>query len=299
MTQSRRSVAPTRPRDAQRGSVSASSRVAVASRSDLSRSRPRSGPPGQARGITALGLVAAVAVVACVLLASVGVAGTAGSAILWVLALVVAAHVVVNGRAGSAKAIIATLRGRLADVTSDARLLNLIDGLCSAFGVAAPEVVVIDSDEVNAITFATGSRKATLVVTSGAVTRLDRIELESLVAHELAHLRRGDVARARSIMRVFGFLARHSPTVAGLCARLGRADRESLADLAATSVTRYPPALADTLLLMDQHRGDLSRRLPRELVRLTSWQWCAPLESDSNTTIGLSLSERAQALREL
>ncbi|MGA8295478.1 MAG: M48 family metalloprotease [Acidimicrobiales bacterium] len=263
---------------------------------------PTFGPRVQVRDVVLLRGLPPMIAVACIAVAASGLVSVGEAALLAVIAALAAAHVVANAVGGSETRIIAALSGRVAEPMRDARLLNIVDGLCSAFGLRAPRVIVVDSKEPNAITFARRARHATLVVTSAALEDLDRIQLEALVAHELAHLRRGDVERASSIMRSLGYLARHSPRAAALCARLGGVDRESFADLAATSITRYPPALADTLELIDENRGEIASMLPRELVWLTSWQWCAPIERAGEswtTAVGMSLRERAQALREL
>jgi Zn-dependent protease with chaperone function len=263
---------------------------------------PSFGPRTPMRGVTLLRAAPAIAAVACVAVAASAVAGVAGSILLGVLAALALAHVVVNARTGSPTRILRAVGQQAGSATDDARLLNIVDGLCSAFGLTAPAVVVVRSAEPNAVTVARRGHRATLLVTAGALERLDRIELEALVAHELAHLRRGDVERAAAIMSALSFFALHSGAVARWCARLGGVDRESFADFAATSITRYPPALADALELLDANRGELARTLPRDVVRLTGWQWCAPLGAPGKEAIaagGLSLQERAQALREL
>ncbi len=262
---------------------------------------PSFGPRRPTRDVALLRAAPVTVAVACTAVAAAGVVGLAGSAVLGVVAALALAHVVVNAWTGSQARILATVGGR-GQTTDDARLLNVVEGLCSAFGLTAPAVVVVPSLEPNTVTFARRGQRATLVVTSGVLDRLDRIELEALVAHELAHLRRGDVERAASIMSALSFLALHSNAIARWCARLGGVDRESFADLAATSITRYPPALADALELLDAHRGELAGALPRDFVRLTGWQWCAPLiahGAGAITTDGLNLQQRAQALREL
>ena len=134
--------------------------------------------------------------VACIAVAASGVADIAGTIILGLVAVLALAHFVANAKAGSESGILHALGGREAHVNLDARLLNIVDGLCSAFGLSTPVVVVIPSEELNAATFGRRGSRPTLVVTSASLERLDRIDLEALVAHELAHLRRGDVAGA-------------------------------------------------------------------------------------------------------
>jgi Peptidase family M48 len=263
---------------------------------------PSFGPRRSSRDVSTLRAAPLLAAFACIAVAASGLAGIAGAVILALVGALSLAHFVANAQAGSERRILRALNGRTAETNQDARLMNIVEGLCAAFGLSAPAVVVVDSEDLNALTLGRRRRRATLVVTSGALERLDRIELEALVAHELAHLRRGDVERAAVIMSALGFLALRNSGVANRCARLAGIDRESFADLAATSITRYPPALADTLELLDENDGELAGVLPRDVVRLTFWQWCAPLPvpgEQTSTSIGLSLQQRAQVLREL
>ena len=64
-------------------------------------------------------------------------------------------------------------------------------GLCATFGLPMPALYVLDD------AFPTPARSgatpgADLVVTSGLLRRLDPIQLEGVIAHELAHVKRGD-----------------------------------------------------------------------------------------------------------
>lgn len=263
---------------------------------------PSFGPRPKSRALVVVRVGPPLLALASTGVAASGVAGAAGTAVLGVLAALAVAHVIANSIAGSEGFILRSLGGRVAEANRDARLLNIVDGLCAAFGLAEPKVIVVVSADANAVAFGKRHRRALLVVTSAALEGLQRIELEALVAHELAHLRREDTVQAAAAMRALGYLARRNASVAQLCASLSGGDRESYADLAATSITRYPPALADTLELLAENRGALVAELPRDLVRLTGWQWCAPLTEQGAlpwATNRLSLYERAQALREL
>jgi heat shock protein HtpX len=72
-------------------------------------------------------------------------------------------------------------------------LNNVAEGLSLAAGVPPPKVFVIDNPEINA--FATGKdpEHSSIAVTTGALERLNRAELEGVVAHELSHIRNRDI----------------------------------------------------------------------------------------------------------
>ena len=175
---------------------------------------PSLGPRSTTGDVAMLRAAPVILAVACIAVAASGVADIAGTIILGLVALLALAHFVANAKAGSESGILHALGGREAHVNLDARLLNIVDGLCSAFGLSTPVVVVIPSEDLNAATFGRRGSRPTLVVTSASLERLDRIDLEALVAHELAHLRRGDVARASLIMSSLGLLALRSPAAA-------------------------------------------------------------------------------------
>jgi Zn-dependent protease with chaperone function len=81
------------------------------------------------------------------------------------------------------------------DRLEERRLLNVTEEMAIAAGVRAPAVFVLDGEPgINA--FAAGTRRefAAIIVTRGALDYLTRDELQGLVAHEMSHVVRGDVA---------------------------------------------------------------------------------------------------------
>jgi len=73
------------------------------------------------------------------------------------------------------------------------RVYNLVENLCISCGMPMPKVNIIEDDSLNA--FASGINKNTYTVSlsRGIINRLDDKELESVIAHELTHIRNGDV----------------------------------------------------------------------------------------------------------
>lgn len=72
-------------------------------------------------------------------------------------------------------------------------LYHIIENLCITAGLPMPRVYVIPSNQINA--FATGRdpKHAAIAVTEGALTKLNREELEGVLAHELSHVGNRDI----------------------------------------------------------------------------------------------------------
>jgi heat shock protein HtpX len=93
-----------------------------------------------------------------------------------------------------------------ADETEYARLHNLVEGLCIAGGLPKPRLYVIDEDAPNA--FATGRdpRHAAIAVTTGLLAKLNRVELEGVLAHELSHIKNYDILVSTLAVTLVGVL---------------------------------------------------------------------------------------------
>ena len=176
---------------------------------------------------------------------------------------------------------------RPADPVTYARLHNLVEGLCIAGGLPKPRVYVIEDDAPNA--FATGRdpRHAAVAVTTGLLEKLNRIELEGVLAHELSHIKNYDILVSTLAVTMVGIVAllsdwgirflwwggpRHrddrsssggglgaviavagfallvlTPLIARLMQLAVSRRRETLADISGVALTRYPPGLISAL----------------------------------------------------
>jgi Zn-dependent protease with chaperone function len=123
---------------------------------------------------------------------------------------------------------------RPADRVDDARLTNIAAGLAATAGCPSVRVMVVPDARRNALVAWTPLRP-TVAVTQGALADLVRTELEALVAHCVARICYGDVARAAIACSLAGSLTSVAP-------RVGFED-----DVEAAALTRYPPALARVL----------------------------------------------------
>jgi heat shock protein HtpX len=81
------------------------------------------------------------------------------------------------------------------DVTraQEPRLYNLLENLCISRGITMPKLKVMDSDALNAFATGMNEKQYSITVTSGLLARLNDAETESVLGHELTHIRNGDV----------------------------------------------------------------------------------------------------------
>lgn len=201
--------------------------------------------------------------------------GAIGAALMGAIMAVVARF------AGSA--IVLQLSGaREATQIEDRVLNNVAEEMSIAAGIPKPRVMVIDDSAPNA--FATGPdpNRATVVFTTGIIEKLDRDELQGVMAHEIAHIRNYDIRFMTTIAMVAGLiplladgfrrmtwhggrgrskrddgaivflivglvLSILAPLFSKLLEMAVSRKREMLADATAAELTRYPEGLARAL----------------------------------------------------
>jgi Zn-dependent protease with chaperone function len=98
--------------------------------------------------------------------------------------------------------------GRLVPSSSrdlqERRLLNVVEEMALASGVACPKVYLLDREEsINAFAAGYNPNEAVIAVTQGTLKRLARDELQGVVAHEFSHILNGDM---RMNVRLIGVL---------------------------------------------------------------------------------------------
>jgi heat shock protein HtpX len=176
--------------------------------------------------------------------------------------------------------------------SDEKELYRLVENLCIGSGLPMPKVYVIEDGSMNA--FATGRdpEHASVAVTRGLMTKLERIELEGVLAHELSHIGNRDTLLMTTVVVLIGTLALLadlglrltwfgagtrgtyrddnsrgaaillvlamvflilSPIIARVISLAVSRQREYLADASGALLTRYPEGLARAL---EKIRGD-------------------------------------------
>src|SRR3954452_12575745 len=88
---------------------------------------------------------------------------------------------------------LAVSRAHPADPNQYKRLYNLVEGLCIASGLPQPRIYIVDDDAPNAFATGRNPHHAAIAVTSGLLEKMNRVELEGVLAHELSHVKNYDI----------------------------------------------------------------------------------------------------------
>ena len=214
-----------------------------------------------------------------------------GGAVVLVVAAVVALVLAAVAYLYADRLVLRVSHARPVSADEEPRYHNLVEGLCVSAGLPKPELYVIDDDAPNS--FATGRDPShgAIVVTTGLLEKLSRMELEGVMAHELSHIRAND-----TLVTGLGTALLGLPLPGALANRLlgslvGRG-RERDADLGGVRLTRYPPGLAAAL---ENIRRSGPASLPAS--RATAHLWISsPLDGEAGAT---RLEERIAALRDM
>jgi heat shock protein HtpX len=98
-------------------------------------------------------------------------------------------------------------RAEPASVEEYARYHNIVEGLCIASGLPKPRLYVIDDPAPNAFATGRNPRNAAVAVTTGLLEKMNRIELEGVLAHELSHVKNYDILVSTLAVTMVGVVA--------------------------------------------------------------------------------------------
>lgn len=201
------------------------------------------------------------------------------------LSLVFVAVYILFGYFKGSAAVMALSGAREADPKVEKQLYNVVEEMTIAGGLPMPKVYIMEEAAPNAFATGRNPKDSAVAVTRGLLQKLNRDELQGVIAHELSHIRHYDIlfstlvcvlvgavamiARFAWRFMLFGGSRRSSSRKAGqgqalilvLCLALMifapilstivqlaiSREREYLADAGAVSLTRNPEGLARAL----------------------------------------------------
>lgn len=106
-------------------------------------------------------------------------------------------------------------------------LYRVVENLCIAAGLPLPRIYIINEPQPNAFTTGRDADHAIIVVTRGLLEKLDRSELEGVIAHELAHIGNKDMLLGTVIVILVGIVAMFSSLFLRISFRGGMRRRNS------------------------------------------------------------------------
>ncbi|MBI2854166.1 MAG: M48 family metallopeptidase [Chloroflexi bacterium] len=214
-----------------------------------------------------------------------------------IIALVLSTIYLVISYYASSSLVLAMSEARPIAEKDNVELYRIVENLCIGSGLPMPKIYIIDDTAPNA--FATGRdpKHASIAVTTGLLQKLNRLELEGVIAHELSHVKNYDTrlmvlvvmlvglvalladfflrftwfgagARPRNrgkgegaggaiLLAVALLMAILAPIAAQLIKFAVSRRRELLADASGALLTRYPEGLASALEKISRDREPL------------------------------------------
>jgi len=205
------------------------------------------------------------------------------SSVILYLAVFVSIFMSVGGYWFSDKLVLRMANAKLIKKSDNPELYRIVENLCITAGLPVPKIYIINESQLNA--FATGRDKnhAVVAVTRGLLEKLNKVELEGVIAHELGHIgnkdmllstvivvfagiiallsdfflrisffggrgRDSDDNKAGALLIILGIVAAILAPIAASLIKLSISrKREFLADATGALLTRYPEGLASAL----------------------------------------------------
>ncbi len=178
-----------------------------------------------------------------------------------------------------------------ADPVQYLELHRMVENLAITAGLPKPRVYIIDDQAPNAFAAGRDAKHAVVAVTTGLLARLERAELEGVLAHELSHIGNRDILVMTVAVVLAGFIAIISdiflrmsffgggnrdnknpllllagvvaiiiaPIAAKLIQMAVSRKREFLADASGALLTRYPDGLASALQKISSYEAPMQR----------------------------------------
>jgi len=181
----------------------------------------------------------------------------------------------------SDKIALASAKAKPASPTEHRMLFHVVENMSIASGLPMPKVYVMESEQINAFASGRNPQNAVICVTTGALKKLNKSELEGVVGHEMGHIANFDIrfmtltavlvgmisivaeiflrsmwfsnsrdrdGRGQIVLIILGVLfAILAPIAAQLVSLAISRKREFTADATSVKFTRYAPGLKSAL----------------------------------------------------
>ena len=201
--------------------------------------------------------------------------------VIMIIAVIFSLSYVLISYYNSHKIALASVKAKPASHTEHKMLFHAVENMSIASGLPKPKVYVMDSQEINAFASGRNPENSVICVTTGALKKLNKHELEGIIGHEMSHIANFDIrfmtlvtvmigmvaiisqiflrslwfssgnrgeGKGKAILLVVAIvLAILAPIATQLISFAISRKREFAADASGVKFTRYPPGLASAL----------------------------------------------------
>ena len=183
----------------------------------------------------------------------------------------------------SDKIVLSIAGAKLIKKSDNPTLYRIVENLCITTGLPFPKIYIMKESQPNAFATGRNAKHAVVAVTQGLLDKLEKTELEGVIAHELSHIKNKDMLLQTMVVVLVGIIAMAShiflrisfygggrkrdskgnagaiifvlgivaavlaPIAANLIKLAVSRKREFLADASGALITRYPEGLARAL----------------------------------------------------
>ena len=193
------------------------------------------------------------------------------------------------------KIALASVKAKPASRTEHRMLYNAVENMSLASGLPMPKVYVMESEQINAFASGRDPKNSVICVTTGALKKLNKQELEGVISHEMGHIANYDIRfmtltvvlvglisiiaqiflrslwfgvgnrrdnKAQIIILLIAVIAAIlAPLFAQLVSFAISRKREFVADATGVKFTRYPPGLRNALIkIKNEHIPEKDKR---------------------------------------
>jgi heat shock protein HtpX len=198
-----------------------------------------------------------------------------------IIAIIISMIYVLISYYSSDKIALASVGAKEADRDTNKQYYDVVESLTLASGLPMPRLYIMDSPQINAFASGRDPKHAVVCVTRGSLEKLEKKELEGVLAHEMSHVANYDIRyttiaavmvgmisiiseiflrslwfgggnskenKNAGIFVIIGIvLAIIAPIIVGLVQLAISRKREYMADASAVKFTRYPGGLISAL----------------------------------------------------